>query len=169
MSFEKIDLKTYSFKPFPLFAESWALLVAGNLNNHNSMTISWGSFGVLWHNPVATVFVRPQRFTKTFLDDGNVFTLNFFDDEFKPALQFCGTNSGRDVDKDLKTRLVAKNFDEGVGYDQAKLVFVCKKQFVSAMKESQFVDKSLVKNFYANGDFHYVYVGKIEAVFKKRY
>ena len=165
MSFEKIDIKTYCFKPFSLLAEDWALLAAGDLKNHNAMTISWGGFGILWRRPVATVFVRPQRFTKTFIDSGSGFTLNFFDKDFKQILQFFGTNSGRDVDKDAETKLVAADFEGAIGYEQARLVLVCKKLFVSEMESSNFLDSELINSFYPESDFHTVYVAEIESAF----
>ena len=169
MNFEKIDLKNYSFKPFSALADDWALLTAGSLKKHNAMTISWGGFGILWHKLSATVFVRPQRFTKTLIDQNERFTLNFFDEEFKPALQFCGTNSGFDVkNKDEATKLVAKEFDGSVGYEQSRMVLVCKKQFVSQMERANFLNSDLVKQFYSAGDFHYIYIAEIEAAYRKK-
>lgn len=167
MSFKQINLKEHSFKPFSLLADDWALLAAGSLEKHNAMTISWGGFGILWHKPVATVFVRPQRFTKNFIDENSAFTLNFFEEEFRSALQFCGTNSGRDVNKDLKTNLVAKEFDGALGYEQARAVLVCRKLFVNKMEKSNFIDTSLIDSFYSAADYHYIYVAEIESAFLK--
>ena len=39
-----------------------ALLTATSSKGEiNTMTVSWGSAGVLWNKEVCTVFVRPQR------------------------------------------------------------------------------------------------------------
>lgn len=165
---EEVDLKQVSFKPFSLLLDDWALLAAGSRKEHNAMTISWGGFGVLWHKLVATVFVRPQRFTKTFIDSNELFSLNFFSEEFKPALQFCGTHSGRDVNKDLESGLVATELGGTVAYEQAKMVLVCKKQFVCEMKDVDFLNRSLLEKFYPEGDFHFVYVAEIVSAFRAK-
>ena len=44
------------------FDKEWALLTAGDSSKFNTMTISWGGFGTLWHKPVITVYVRKNRF-----------------------------------------------------------------------------------------------------------
>lgn len=169
MDFKKINVKDLSFNPFAKLADDWALIAAGTLENHNAMTISWGGFGILWHKTVAVIYVRPQRHTKLFIDDRQGFTVNFFDEKFKPALQFCGSKSGKDgVDKDKETGLIARNFEGFVGYEQANLVLLCENKYVSRIDETKFVDLDLMKTFYSLKDFHYVYVAEIKSAFLKK-
>ena len=35
-----------------LFDEKWALVTAGDLDDFNAMTISWGGMGTLWNKPL---------------------------------------------------------------------------------------------------------------------
>ena len=35
----------------------------------NTITASWGGFGVLWGKNVAFIFIRPQRYTKEFVEN----------------------------------------------------------------------------------------------------
>lgn len=63
------------------------------------MTASWGGLGVLWRKPVATIYVRPQRYTYTFLEENPYFTLSFFGPQWKKQLAYCGAVSGREEDK----------------------------------------------------------------------
>ena len=66
----------------------------------NTMTVSWGTQGILWNKEVCTVFVRPQRYTFEFCESENAtLTLSFFGNERRDTLNFCGTKSGRDVNK----------------------------------------------------------------------
>ncbi|MCD8020011.1 MAG: flavin reductase family protein [Clostridiales bacterium] len=66
----------------------------------NTMTISWGTLGIEWARPLFTTFVRDSRYTKEFLDANGEFTVNIpYGDFDKQILGFCGTKSGRDVDK----------------------------------------------------------------------
>ena len=165
--FEEIKIKDLSFNVFDKIGKEWMLITAGTVEKHNAMTASWGNLGVLWHKPVATVYVRPQRFTKTFLDKEDFFTISFYDESKKDALLFYGQNSGKDIDKDSKTNFVAKSFDRSVAFEEADLVFVCKKTFCDQMNPNKILNKTIIKDIYENNDFHYIYIGEIVAVFKK--
>ena len=75
------------------------LITAGNLTKYNTMTASWGGFGILWNKPVCYVFVRPSRYTFEFMESNAGFTLSFFPKEYRKALNILGSKSGRDLDK----------------------------------------------------------------------
>ena len=64
----KVDVKSLKLNPFTAIGEDWLLLTAGNKDNANTMTASWGGMGVLWGKNVVTVYVRPQRFTYQFME-----------------------------------------------------------------------------------------------------
>ena len=59
---------------FAQFDKKWALLSAGPKEDHNTMTISWGSMGTLWNKPVVTVYVKPIRFTHKFMNENEHYT-----------------------------------------------------------------------------------------------
>ncbi len=150
-----------------LITEDWALLTAGDADGWNTMTVSWGGLGELWGKDVAFVFVRPQRYTKEFIDGSEYFTLSFFDESHKGALRVCGTKSGRDIDKAKETGLTPV-FENGTTHlAQAELVLVCKKLYAQDMTPDCFVDKSIIDENYKANDFHTSYVGEIIKVLKK--
>ncbi len=64
---KKIDPKELNANPFTLLDNDWALLMAGDKDSFNSMTVSWGGVGVLWRKNVTTVYVRQSRYTKEFM------------------------------------------------------------------------------------------------------
>lgn len=41
------------------------------------MTVSWGGVGVLWGKNVVFIFIRDSRYTKEFLDNGDLFSFVF--------------------------------------------------------------------------------------------
>lgn len=96
---KKIDIKQLQGNAVSLFKDRWCLITAGNKDSYNTMTASWGAMGELWGKDVSFIFIRPQRYTKEFVDKNELFTLSFFPDEYKKALAFCGKYSGRDYDK----------------------------------------------------------------------
>ena len=61
--FEKIDPKALDQNVFSLIGDQWMLITAGTEDKCNTMTASWGGLVVLWGKPVATVYIRPQRYT----------------------------------------------------------------------------------------------------------
>ena len=95
----KIDPKTLDKNIFSAIGDQWMLITAGTADRCNTMTASWGGLGVIWNAPSATCYIRPQRYTKEFVDREDYFTLSFFGEEHRKALQLCGSKSGREVDK----------------------------------------------------------------------
>ena len=66
----------------------------------NTMTIGWGSVGIEWGRAIFVAYVRVGRHTRQMLDDNGEFTVNIpYGDFDSKILGFCGTKSGRDVDK----------------------------------------------------------------------
>lgn len=97
MEFKKVDVKTLDMKPFEKIGSEWMLISAAKDGKANTMTASWGGIGVLWGKNVATVYIRPQRHTKEFVDAGDTFTISFFGGEHMKELGYLGKVSGKDV------------------------------------------------------------------------
>ena len=153
--------------PFSLIGKEWMLITAGNETACNTMTASWGGVGVLWNLPVAFAFVRPQRHTYSFLETHDTFSLSFLSEEYRDALRFCGTHSGRDGDKFAATGLSAQ-YENGTPYiEQARLVLVCRKLHVSDFSADQFITDAPLTHYKAN-DFHRQYIGEIIGVLQAR-
>ncbi len=146
-----------------MIADDWALVSAGDGDKWNAMTISWGGVGELWGKDVIFAFIRPQRYTKEFMDKSDYFTVSFFEPKYKDALRICGTKSGRDCDKLSLAGLTPAYDGEAVYPAEAELVIKCRKIAVQKMESSGFIDESIESNYKA-GDYHYVYIGEIEKV-----
>lgn len=115
---------------FEKISKKWLLVTAGTEDKCNTMTASWGGLGVIWHKDVATIYIRPERYTYEFIEKEDYFTLSFFGDDFKSVLAKCGSTSGRDVDKVKEHGLTVKASDKGgVYFDGADLVLVCRKRY----------------------------------------
>ena len=76
-TFQPIPVDMLDMNPFTKIGKEWALLTAGNKQESNTMTISWGGVGVLWGKNVVYVFVRDSRYTKELIDAGDFFSLTF--------------------------------------------------------------------------------------------
>ena len=151
--------------PFAMIGDQWMLITAGNGENCNTMTASWGGLGVLWNAPVATCYVRPQRYTKEFLDREEYFTLTFFGEEYREALKLCGTVSGRDRDKIAEAGLTLRYDAEAPYFDEAEMVMICRKIAAQDMDPAGFIDTSVEKHYH--NDYHRIYTGEITKVLRR--
>ena len=155
------DLESLDEKVFSLIGKEWMLVTAGTMSNWNTMTASWGGLGVLWGKNVSFCFVRNTRYTFEFMNDSSGYTLTFFDESYRDALNFCGTKSGRDVDKAAETGLSPVEVEGTVAFEQARLALVCRKLYQQDMDPASFVDPSIAKHYVAK-DYHRIYIGEIE-------
>ncbi len=155
---------------FSLIGEEWMLVTAGKKDDYNTMTASWGGIGWLWNKPVAFIFIRPERYTHDFIEKNERLTLSFYKEEYRKALQICGSKSGRDIDKAKETGLCPTLTESGsVTFEQARLTLDCRKLFKMEMTEAAFIDKSLVERWYNDkpgGGMHSVYIVEIENIYE---
>ena len=163
--FKEISAKEIDGNLIKAIADEWMLISAGNENSYNMMTASWGFGGEMWGNDSVIAMIRPQRYTMDFVNDNDYFTLSFYGDN-KGVHKVCGSMSGRDVDKTQLTGLTPVFSDGTVYFEEARMVIVCKKQYVDILKEECFADKEPLK-CYENKDYHYMIIGKIEKVLIK--
>ena len=146
---------------FHLIGKQWMLITAGSKDQFNTMTASWGGLGFLWNAPVAIIFLRPQRFTYRFVEESDCFTLSFFESQYKDILNYCGSHSGKDVDKVKNSGLIPVYEESGcVYFEQAKLVLLCEKIYFNDIDPAHFIDRSIQRN-YPDHDYHRMYIGKV--------
>lgn len=163
----KIEPKQLNENVFSLIGDDWMLITAGTRECCNTMTASWGGMGILWNEPVATVYIRPQRYTKEFVDREEYFTLSVFGPEYRKELALCGSKSGRDVDKVKECGFTVAADETGVPYfEQARLVLVCRKQYAQEMDPAA-IPNEVKKENYPNCDYHTMYIGRIVAAYAK--
>lgn len=162
---KKIDIKTLKENAVSLFDDKWCLITAGNKENYNTMTASWGAMGELWNKDVCFIFIRPQRYTFEFTEREEYFTLSFFGEEYRKALSFCGRNSGRDCDKAKETGLTAVQIDGSVSFEESRLILVCKKIAAQDIDPKGFIDSSIDSICYPQKDYHRMYIGEIVACY----
>ncbi len=166
---KEISYKQLNLNPVDIFSDGWPELVTGKEGDKiNAMTISWGSIGSLWGHgsgiPVATIYVRPQRFSKTLLDKNECFTICFMGEERKKEAAYLGSHSGRNEDKIAATGLSVTTTADYSYINESKMVLVCRKLYRQTMNEESFIDKDVILDCYPKKDFHDLYIARIEKV-----
>lgn len=160
-TFQPYPIDLVEFNPFTKFSKDWALVSAGDKEKPNTMTISWGQTGVMWGKNVAIIAIRESRYTKELIDKGDFFTVSFLSEDYRPALNYCGAHSGRNIDK-FELAGLTPAFRHGIPYpDEANFVIMCKKMAAIPLSEDFLLDPSIMKKWYEDHDMHTFYIGEI--------
>ncbi|BFN37394.1 flavin reductase [Fidelibacter multiformis] len=166
---KKIDIKAFDSKIFSLWDDQWFLLSAGDYDkgDFNTMTVAWGSLGIMWSVPFAQVVVRPTRHTYHFMNKYNDFTLCAFPEKYQEDLSYLGSHSGRDEDKIAKTLLTpcASDSVKAPSFEEAELIIECQKMYEQDMDPNLFLE-NFIHTKYKENDYHRIYFGKILNLFQ---
>lgn len=168
MNTKKIELSkiTNIIDPIVGMREQWDLVTAEHDGVVNTLTAAWGAFGNLCEKKIVTVYIRPQRYTKKFMDASGRFTMTFFDGHMQ-ELGYLGSNSGADVpDKIEKAGLHVAHVDGQPTFEEGKYVLVCKTIYKDALKPENFVDASLAAENFPDKDYSVMYIAEIEAAYE---
>lgn len=166
---QEISPRTFDENIIQLVGFDWMLVSAGDSSGFNTMTASWGGMGYLWNKPVTFVFVRPERYTREFIDRQSDLTLSFFDPSYRPALTLCGKVSGRDSNKVSEAGLTPTFTQSGnPTFQEARLVMECKKLFVQQLDEQSFLDPEVLHKWYKEhpGGLHRLYIAEIKHIWR---
>ena len=164
MDFQEVDINNVTLNPFTTFSKEWVLITAKKGDKVNTMTAALGGIGHVWNQNVVTIYIRPQRYAKEFVDESDTFSVTVFSEEYREKLSYLGTASGRNEDKIKKAGFTVKFDGETPYFAEANQVFIAQKLYTSKLTESNFVEHSVVDKVYPQKDFHTLYIGAIRKV-----
>lgn len=147
------------------------LLTTKANDNLNTMTIGWGTIGIEWGRPMFVAYVRESRYTRELLDQNPEFTVNCpLDETSAKILGFCGTKSGRDIDK-FKEMALHTEQPEAIGVPgicEFPLTLECKVVYRNP-QPTDGLPQQILDRYYpeVNGfrDYHIAYYGEIVAAY----
>ncbi len=131
----------------------------------NVMTIGWAGIGFIWGRPIVTILVRKTRFTFELIEKSSEFTISVPYTDMSAALDFCGTKSGREVDK-FKECNVELRQPERVKTPVIKLRgvhFECSIVYKSSIDPQNLVES--YSHLYPQKDYHTIYYGEIKQAY----
>lgn len=152
------------------FNKDWAIISAGNINNFNCCTISWGSMGTIWNKDAITIYIHPARYTSKFLETNDYFTVSFFDEKYKKDLAYIGSHSGKDEDKISKTNLTPIEYKNSVSFKEAKTTYLCRKLYAyqfnrdglsKDIQDYYAQNKTIYPDFKDGWQPHNIFIGEI--------
>ncbi|MFA9462846.1 MAG: flavin reductase family protein [Velocimicrobium sp.] len=160
-TFQPVPTNLFDFNPFQTIGKEWMLITVETNDKINTMTASWGGFGVMWGKDVAYIVIRDSRYTKELIDQSETFSLSFLNSDYQSTLKYLGAVSGRDEDKITNARLHVNYHEEIPFIDEASTVMVCKKMCHQPLEKEQFSMDSIVTKWYPHDDYHTLYIGEI--------
>lgn len=143
------------------------LLTAEKEGKANTMTASWGGLGVMWGKNVSYTVIRPQRYTKEFIENSDTFSISFFEAAYKKHLSYLGAVSGKSEDKIQKSGLTLMHIDNTPTFEEASIVIVCRKLYAQDFKPEFFIEKANDEKWYPNKDYHKLYISEVVKILKK--
>lgn len=161
--FKEVDPQEILINPSKMMLKDWMLVTAGPVEAHNTMTAGWGGLGGMWSKNAAMCVIRPNRYTFEFMEREESFTLTWFDEQYRDALQFCGSKSGRDVpNKAVEAGLtpISGTLDRTTIFAEASLILECRKIYAQDIDPRCFLDPKL-EDWYPQKDYHRLYIGEI--------
>lgn len=152
---------------FKLIGDDWLLITAEKDGKANTMTASWGGLGVFCGKNVVFAFIRPQRYTKEFVDGAEGFSISVLPEQYREELGYLGRVSGRDENKIEKAGLTVEHSDGIPYFTEADTVILCNKMCAVDLDENSFIQKEMCDKFFVQKDFHTLYIGEIIKTLKK--
>ena len=149
----------------PNVGKELGLLTAGTPEHFNALTVMYGAVGMIWSKDAYFAFIKPERYTWSFIRDNDYFTVSYFPKEMNGIHKVFGYKSGRDMDKVKETGITPEFLKNGVAFKEAREVYVCKKIYMKQMDRNEEPDD--VKAKYADpndiiyGESHYAIIGEI--------
>jgi flavin reductase (DIM6/NTAB) family NADH-FMN oxidoreductase RutF len=129
----------------------------------NTMTIGWGGINIVWNKPLFVAYVRLSRDSYDMVEKSSEFTISVpIKKDMRKELAFCGTKSGRDVDKikEMNIALTPGRIVETPIISDCELHYECKVIYKLPM-EHGLIPKDVKKRYYTNDDYHMIYYGEI--------
>jgi flavin reductase (DIM6/NTAB) family NADH-FMN oxidoreductase RutF len=166
MAKEIVSYTTYLNETLAALADPGLLLVSqGTDGIPNAMAIGWGMVGIIWGKRIFTVLVRPSRYTCSRLAESDSFTVNVPSPDLYDAVTFCGSRSGRNVDKFAECNMTAEASQAVAtpGIAESPVIYECRIVHTTDVINGT-LDPQIVAGAYASGDFHRIYHGEILAV-----
>ena len=169
MSFREIKVTELDLNPFSKIGE-WALLTVGDSQNFNMMTITGLMMGQFWLRKTLQVYIHPTRYSYPIMNKSQYFTVSFFPEPRSKALEIAGKLHGNECDKVKETGLTPCFDQNGIYFDEADIVYICRKVFHTDVSEPLFDDKEVFEKYYRDlKSYHRIYVGEIEKALKHSY
>ncbi|WP_455794877.1 flavin reductase, partial [Clostridium butyricum] len=155
---KEIKHENFQENAFEMIGKDWLLITAEKDGKVNTMTASWGGVGVLWNKKVAYIFIRPQRYTKEFVDFSDRLSVCVLPNSYRKELAYLGNVSGKDEDKISNANLKVQKYEDVPYFDEARLTLICRKLYAQDLKEECFIEKDIIDKWYPEKDYHTMYV-----------
>ncbi len=157
------DFLKYSNRTLEILNELGLLLVSiSSKGKPNVMTIGWGLIGIIWYKPIFMILVRPSRYTHKLIEETGDFTVNVPKKDMKDIIDFCGSVSGKEIDKFKEKNLIpmpSKKVKSPI-IAQCPINYECRVIYKTTINPNM-LNKNIDIEYYSKGDYHTAFFGEI--------
>ncbi len=100
------------------------LVTSKHANIENVLTVSWAGIASS-HPEYVTISLNPKRFSHKIISDSKKFCIGIPSFGLLESVDFCGNNSGRDIDKFVACGFTKKYISDYVLIEQCKFHLLC--------------------------------------------
>ena len=132
----------------------------------NTMTIGWATIGIVWRKPIFMVAIRDSRYTFGIMEKAEDFSVSVPSVGMEEEIMYCGTKSGRHVDKYKECNLEIQ-YSQRIKTPIIKapgIHFECKIVFKAPMDPALLIEE--YQALYPEKDYHTLYFGEILACYE---
>lgn len=136
----------------------------------NPMTIGWGLLGTVWYRQAFLVLVRPSRHSHGLIERAGHFAVSVpRPGEMETELEFCGTRSGRELDKVKALGLELMPGREGPVplLAECDLHYECRVVTRTSLRPEDILSPHIAEKYYRGGDLHTLFFGEILAAWRQ--
>jgi flavin reductase (DIM6/NTAB) family NADH-FMN oxidoreductase RutF len=167
--FTPIEPREMTGNVFKLVGEEYTVITAGTGEDYNSMTASFGGWGILFNAPTTWCFLRASRYTLEYIRRERRYTMTYFDEPYRDQVMLFGTLSGRDSDKMKRHALTAVKTPAGnIAYKEARLIIECELTGITTVQPGDFYTEEgrsfIVTAYEEVKEYHKLVFGKITSV-----
>lgn len=143
-----------------------AFLTVESRDQLNTMTIGWALMGICWRKPILMVAVRDSRYTFGLMEAAEDFCVSVPTTDKRDEIFYCGTKSGRDVNKLEECGLTTRPGRQSTSpiIDVPGLHIECRIVYKNAL-EPALLNQGY-HAIYPEKDFHTLYFGEIVACYE---
>ncbi|NLG85863.1 MAG: flavin reductase family protein [Firmicutes bacterium] len=167
---KEVNLTNVTPEIISQLAQGGAFLTVASEDKVNTMTIGWTTLGRMWNKPVCVVPVRFSRYTRQLIEKAESFTLSVpLGGAFKEALAYCGSKSGRDVDKFAELNLKRRpgTAVASPSIDGCDIILECRIVHKQTLEPLNLAPE-IKDKWYADNDYHILFYGEIVQVYAKQ-
>ncbi len=166
-AYKQVNAESIPGNIIKLLSQDWMLITVADGDNVDMLTTTWGGLGSLFGKSVAFCFVDSKSAICALMEKSDTYTLTFYTEAYRNALQYCSKDSGSELNKVEASGLTPVSMPSGAkAFKEAWMIVECRKLLSQTLNEDSIVSGNVRKDCGGEKSNH-LFVGEIVGVWIK--